>query len=163
MPRRFVPNEIRVLGPVAVVKLTQGKFAVVDVADLDLIEPARWHASQVSPDAWYADSTVPERFMHRIVTGAPKGMYVDHKNHDGLDNRRVNLSVGTQQANIANRNRANTNSRSGVRGVSRATITGRDYFVFRCQIRTCPVVRYFAADDEGQAAAIGASVEHHGA
>jgi hypothetical protein len=44
---------------------------------------------------------VPERrrtvneLMHRVVTGAPKGMVVHHVSGDGLDNRRSNLRVVT--------------------------------------------------------------------
>ena len=40
--------------------------------------------------------------MHRLITEAPAGSYVDHQNGDGLDNQRGNLRVGTQRDNLAN-------------------------------------------------------------
>jgi len=41
--------------------------------------------------------------LHRIITNCPVGMVVDHLNHDGLDNRRVNLRIVTQLENARNR------------------------------------------------------------
>jgi hypothetical protein len=41
--------------------------------------------------------------LHRILLGAPKGITVDHKNLDGLDNRRSNLRFATYTENNRNR------------------------------------------------------------
>jgi hypothetical protein len=40
--------------------------------------------------------------MHRLLVGARKGQYVDHKNRNGLDNRRANLRICTQSQNMGN-------------------------------------------------------------
>lgn len=40
--------------------------------------------------------------MHREILGAPSRKYVDHKNHNGLDNRRENIRICTNQQNSAN-------------------------------------------------------------
>ena len=45
------------------------------------------------------DGTRTKMHMHTLLMGAP---YVDHVNHDGLDNRRANLRVGTQSQNLGN-------------------------------------------------------------
>lgn len=44
--------------------------------------------------------------------------YVDHINHDTLDNRRVNLRILSGSNNSANRKGANKNSKTGVRNVN---------------------------------------------
>ena len=40
--------------------------------------------------------------MHRVVAGAPEGLFVDHINHNGLDNRRANLRIVTAKQNSWN-------------------------------------------------------------
>jgi hypothetical protein len=54
--------------------------------------------------------------MHRLITGAPAGVEVDHRNGNGLDNRRSNLRLATTSQNQGNQrlSRANT---SGFKGV----------------------------------------------
>lgn len=73
----------------------------------------------VSSRKWYLTSTgyvFPA--VHRFIMEPPPGMYVDHKNHDLLDNRRVNLRVCTPRQNTWNRvklGRPTSSSHIGVR------------------------------------------------
>jgi len=55
--------------------------------------------------------------MHRIITRAKRGEYVDHKNGDKRDNRRSNIRVCTPTQNNANQ-RYPVNNTSGYKGVS---------------------------------------------
>jgi len=55
--------------------------------------------------------------LHSFIMDAQKGQYVDHKNHNTLDNRKENLSLGTPQANSVNRKSKNSNNNSGYRNV----------------------------------------------
>ncbi|AYO30638.1 hypothetical protein D2962_08375 [Biomaibacter acetigenes] len=55
--------------------------------------------------------------MHRYLIDAPKGMYVDHINHDTLDNRISNLRIVTGSGNAQNKKGALSNSKTGIRGV----------------------------------------------
>jgi hypothetical protein len=41
-------------------------------------------------------------YLHRVASGAPESMQVDHINHDKLDNRRENLRVCTNSQNQMN-------------------------------------------------------------
>jgi hypothetical protein len=72
-------------------------FAEIDDADVSLVSGHRWHASSRRPGGlYYAQGRVGGRrvYMHRLLMGFPD-MEVDHKNGDGLDNRRHNLRVAT--------------------------------------------------------------------
>lgn len=55
-------------------------------------------------------------FLHRLVMDAPKGLFVDHINHDKLDNRKSNLRLCTNTENIRNRRLTDKNT-SGYKGV----------------------------------------------
>lgn len=96
---------LTIAGSTAVVPLTQGKFALIDVADLPRVEGKRWYARRTSK-GWYAqrDERGPDgayRFvhMHRVIAQPPENRIVDHINCDGLDNRRSNLRHATNGQN----------------------------------------------------------------
>lgn len=55
--------------------------------------------------------------MHRLILNTPVGMDSDHINHDGLDNRRVNLRVCTHRQNLSNQKKRNKPASSRFKGV----------------------------------------------
>ena len=58
--------------------------------------------------------------LHREVTNADKGTYVDHiehKPHSSLDNRKINLRVTIPDKNSKNRKGRNKNNKTGYRNV----------------------------------------------
>lgn len=58
-------------------------------------------------------------YLHRLILPSSKEMYIDHINHDTLDNRKDNLRIVTNSENHANReNRPNINSTTGIRNVT---------------------------------------------
>jgi hypothetical protein len=62
--------------------------------------------------------------LHREIINPPKGLFIDHKNNNTLDNRRANLRLATQSQNCCNRRkRRNTSSR--FLGVSLDKCTGK--------------------------------------
>jgi hypothetical protein len=94
---------------VVMVPLSRGKVAVIDAADATLVGQFRWYAQASSTGGFYAatgvkgpDGKRTQIYMHRLITGAPKGKDVDHINHDTLDNRRANLRVGSHLDNMRN-------------------------------------------------------------
>jgi len=95
---------------------------LIDTEDLPIAESMpRWCAQAVRRAGTYyvintyaTGSTV---YLHRLITGAPDNMEVDHKNHNPLDNRRENLNVCTRSENASNRSGANRNSKTGALGV----------------------------------------------
>lgn len=54
--------------------------------------------------------------LHRFLLNAPVGTYVDHINRNTLDNRRINLRICSNSANIRN-GRIRPNNTSGYTGV----------------------------------------------
>ncbi len=90
-------------GSVRHIPLTRGKYAVVDAADYERVASFNWYAS-IAGNRVYARCSIDGRsiFLHRLLTNAPKGMVVDHIDHDGLNDRQSNLRVCTFQQNLHN-------------------------------------------------------------
>lgn len=82
----------------------KGHIVKIDNADLRIIQPYKWHISSTGYAVWRGtqDGKKQTIRMHRLLTSAPKGKIVDHINHDRLDNRRSNLRICTQTANMRN-------------------------------------------------------------
>lgn len=103
----------------------------------------------------YAEAKVPEEYreqfglrtmLHRVVTGAPKGIQVDHKNGDGLDCTDGNLRFATYSQNTSNRRYKNE---TGYRGVSKIWKSSR----FSAQIEYQGKTMYLGSFDEASDAA----------
>lgn len=62
--------------------------------------------------------------IHRIITNCPKGLCVDHINHNTLDNRKENLKVCTQKENNNNR-RVRCTNKTGYPGIHIDKRTGK--------------------------------------
>lgn len=56
-------------------------------------------------------------YLHRYLVDADDGIYVDHDNHNSLDNTQSNLKVTKGEQNTKNRNGKNKNNKSGYRNV----------------------------------------------
>lgn len=83
------------------IPLHNGMVALIDPADFEIVAPIRWLA-HFQRDRWYV-RTSHGALMHRIILGLPDGgPLVDHRNGDGLDNRRVNLRAASAQQNCWN-------------------------------------------------------------
>jgi AP2 domain-containing protein/HNH endonuclease len=85
------------------IPLTQGKVAIVDDSDYAELMKYKWCAHR-KKNAWYAVRAIYPGgkyrtvLMHQQLLGFPArdGLQVDHKNGDGLDNRRDNLRPATR-------------------------------------------------------------------
>jgi hypothetical protein len=157
-----------------IITLTQGKEAIVDDSDFDLLSQWNWYAVNNSDRGFYAVANMepgkPTR-MHRFLLSIndPK-IFVDHINHNGLDNQRVNLRTCTRLQNQRNR-RSNKNSSSQYIGVSSCVHKkrGKEYKYWQSAIKTGEKsinlgLFPFTAEGEIQAAIVRdeASKKYHG-
>lgn len=132
------------------VPLTQGLVALVDAKDYERVMAAGTRQTHRSKRSAYAQRTVYSPgggkrtlFMHTFLTGWTR---VDHRNGDGLDNRRENLREATAQQNSANRQR-NLNNASGFKGV------GLDGRRWRARIQVAGSPRHLGFFDTPEEAA----------
>lgn len=82
-------------------------ISLVDDDDYEKYGHINWHATgdgYAARNAAIENGKQKKIYLHRIISSAPSGMVVDHKNHDKLDNRKVNLIICTQKENIQNIN-----------------------------------------------------------
>ncbi len=118
----MLKRPIRIDGDVAYVTLTKGYLAMIDTADTHFVAGWNWRAL-VDGNTVYAvrkDCSGPKQRsvkMHRIIMGNPEGLEIDHKDGDGLNNRRNNLREATRSQNNHNQRRSKNNT-SGFKGVT---------------------------------------------
>lgn len=133
--------------------LTNGMIALVDDEDFDGLSGFNWyghvfrnkHSSKI-----YATRhrLLSEPFgtkmikMHREILKAPSNIMIDHKNGDGLDNRKENLRVCTPGQNKMNANKhakyAGKRTGSKYKGVhfsSKGGSSGRKFSVWVARIQ----------------------------
>lgn len=88
------------------IPLTKGQFAIVDDEDYDWLMQWKWHYSTgyaMRKQSGPRDAPHPTILMHRAILAPPHGMFIDHINMNGLDNRRCNLRICTASQNNYNR------------------------------------------------------------
>ena len=104
------------------IPLTQGKVALVDDADYERVSKYKWYAWRGGAGPFYARRNVASGRrqqktvkLHRFILGFPDS-FIDHVNHNGLDNRRSNLRLCTRSQNQQNRlpERGKTSAYKGV-------------------------------------------------
>jgi len=145
------------------VKLTQGKTAIIDDEDADIVSRFKWRA-QKDRHRFYAMACIPQSgrpskdvALHRLVMRLPP-YEVDHINGDGLDCRKENLRGATHAQNQRNR-RVNANSKTRIKGVSKRK--GRYYARISYDGRTKYIGRFKTAIEAAKAYN-AASIKYHG-
>ena len=118
------------------VRIARNNFALVDDDEYEKIAKRKWYMHKTEKIN-YARCKMERGFqyMHRMVTKAKRGEYVDHINQNGLDNRKSNLRICTKSQNGCNRGKDKDNT-SGYKGVTYITSRHKRRKRWRAQIVT---------------------------
>jgi len=102
--------------------LTKGKVALVDDEDFERLAKFKWCADKSKTGQFYARRTIATPkgqrgiFMQWLILNRLKGLFIDHINCVGLDNRKANLRLCTPAQNQYNQFRGRGSSK--YKGVS---------------------------------------------
>ena len=136
-----------------------GGAVEIDGPDAPLVSGLAWRVTKSGACkyavAWVGPKLVP---MHRLIMDAKPGQEVDHKNGDGLDNRRANLRLATRSQNAKNR-RATERCSSPFKGVS---VKGRKFVVQIKQNGQCLKIGTFDSEHRAARAYDAAASLFHG-
>jgi hypothetical protein len=88
--------------------LSQGFVALVDEEDFVRVSEHGWYAARTRHYVYAVrrekvNGVYKTTSMHRFILGALPGEYIDHINHDTLDNRRSNLRRCLPSENMFNK------------------------------------------------------------
>lgn len=120
------------------IKLTQGKYALVDDIDFNYLNQWKWYYHKTGyaiRDVWYPSEKRREKVrMHRVIAKTPEDMVTDHVNQDKLDNRRSNLRICTTPENLFNRPAYKDRlykgtQKNGKKWVAKIVFNKRQYYV----------------------------------
>lgn len=97
----------------------QQHTVLVDAEDYALISRYPWVTSKKANGMYYVEATIYHNgkkskiFLHRLVMGMQQ-LEIDHRNRNGLDNRKCNLRYCTKRLNAANSKRVNKFGYKGI-------------------------------------------------
>lgn len=146
------------------IPLTKGFVALVDDDDYErVITAGKWH-THINGRTAYAEHNIQRPSgvrskitLHTFLTGWPM---VDHRNGDGLDNRRANLRPATVAENARN-SRVRSSNSSGFHGVGYYKRYGKWSARIRVFGRRIEL-GYFLTPEEAGRAYDAAAREHFG-
>lgn len=101
---------------------------------------AKYHPKIKACYAYISGGKYKGQCLHRLLMDFPKGMTVDHINHNTLDNRRCNLRIVTDIQNKQNR-KDNT---SGILGVDKY----KDKWRSQLQVKGKKYIKYYNTKEE---------------
>lgn len=104
---RFNPNEIIINESVCEMYLydRKGNYRMstwFDIEYLDKVKQYKWYAYK-SRNTFYVKVGVMSLLLHQLILPTEKPLMIDHRDHDGLNNRKNNLRRVTNRENCENR------------------------------------------------------------
>jgi hypothetical protein len=104
-----------------IIQLTNGGECLVDIDDYKYISQFNWHRKKdgYAARTVFSNGKFKTIRMHREILGlsnSSRNIFVDHVNHNRLDNQKINIRIVTPSQNAANARKKSTN-KSGYKGV----------------------------------------------
>ena len=149
-----------------IIPLTRGRVTLVDDADFEWLNQWKWRWQPDPPRVGYAARSIRRNgkhtsvMMHRLILEAPSGMVTDHRNRNGLDNRKANLRLCTRS-----QNRTNSKKQRGCASRFKGVHWNRDRRKWQARIGPRSKRQHLGFFDDERAAARAynaAAVEHFG-
>lgn len=103
-------------------------YAIIDTEDVEKCKLYKWHI-KTSRKTNYVTATINNStkiFLHRLILNYTGKDDIDHKNRNGLDNRKNNLEIVTHSKNLINQSKDRKGIKITPSGKYSVTIT-KDY------------------------------------
>lgn len=130
------PNDIAIHETYAEIIIYNEKYGdiktLIDLEDIEKLTRITWglYKRNAKSDTFYIRASIQGKDcrLHRLLMNCPKGLVVDHINHNTLDNRKSNLRVCTNRENLQNR-KLDCRNKTGITGIYK---TDKKYLASIC-------------------------------
>lgn len=146
------------------VRLSSGDVALIDDHDAPLVSRYKWSPRRLGRTVYaqantYVSGARTTVTMHRLIVAPEADQLIDHRNGDGLDNRRSNLRLCDKRGNNRNVGLRADNT-SGYKGVHFYALRNRYSAYIYTHGRRVSLGNFYRAEEAAHAYNIAAQIMH---